>query len=308
MSPIRSGIVHRPASRLITVGCLAWGVSACSNSATAPVPESAESLVGLWQSTVPDVAQTTLEFRAGQEFSLVHADYVDRRCSSEKGVWSVSDGTLTLRVTTRNGELVSDSVESALFSRVGNTLTITPVSGVQGTFGSASSMPGCADYGWMSMVMSAEVDGIMTDFSTRGSFLINLPAGISSGFLRLTGFFDPDQLGLDPSCMTCRLLNIDVYHELGAPLETGTYPTESFGPTGNRSEAQYDLTYPGISQFGSNDSDPTIQPWSGEVVVATLTSQVAEGTFHFIVYDATGSGPPYPNVTIENGSFRLTFD
>ena len=221
---------------------------------------------------------------------------------------SVSDGTLTLQITTRNGQLVSGPVESLSYGRSGSTLTVAPPSESAGTYGLVSSMPICADYGWMNMVMSAEIDGVMTDFSTSGLFIINLGASLSSGFVSLTGFADPDGRGLDPACGTCQLLNIDVYHELGAALESGTYPVEAFGPTGNRAEAQYRPSFGNSLQLGTNDSDPDTQPWAGQVLVTTMTPDLAEGTFEFVVYDATGSGPPYPSVTITNGSFRLAFD
>lgn len=303
-----SEIGRRFVSCLVVSSGLVLVAAGCSDSSAGTGPVSSESLIGIWQSTVPDVSEVSFEFEDGQEFTAVHADYVNRRCTSESGVWSVSDGTLTLQITTRNGQLVSGFVESLSYGRSGSTLTVAPPSESAGTYGLVSSMPICADYGWMNMVMSAEIDGVMTDFSTSGLFIINLGASLSSGFVSLTGYSDPDGRGFEPTCATCQLLNIDVYHELGAALEPGTYPVETFGPTGNRAEAQYTPSFANPSQLGTNDSDPTTQPWVGQVLVTTMTSELAEGTFEFVVYDATGSGPPYPSVTVTNGSFRLAFD
>jgi hypothetical protein len=300
---------HRFALRLLALSLVTLGMTVCAESATDPDSQPAESLIGIWTSTVPDVSEISFEFEDGQEFTAVYADYVNRRCTSESGVWSVADGSLTLQVATRNGQLVSGSVESVSYERSGNTLTIASPLESAGTYGPASSMPICADYGWMNMVMSAEIDGVATDFSTSGLFVIDLGSSIASGFVSLSGYYDPDGVGFDPTCATCQLLNIDVYHELGAALEPGTYPVETFGPTGNRAVAQYTPSFGNpTGTLGTNDSDPNTQPWSGQVLVTTMTPDLAEGTFEFVVFDTTGSGPPYPSVTITNGSFRLAFD
>ena len=160
-----------------------------------------------------------------------------------------------------------------------------------------------------SMIMFAEVDGVLTDFSWEGDFEIDLEASIRDGNMSITGFTDPDGLGLNSACATCTLLNIDLFHELGVALTTGTYPVENFGPTGLRSEATYTPSFAVSSTaFGSNDSDPNTQPWSGEIVVGTLTADAVVGTFEFVLYDGGATGPPYPEVTITNGSFRLSLD
>ena len=285
------------------------GVAACAETTTAPVLAEPEELIGIWRSTVPGVSETTFEFEDGQAFNAVYADYVDRQCTTESGSWSVTGGVLTLNVTQRNGQLVSSSPESVAYERSGNIVTISAPAASEGTYGRASSLPICADYGWMSMVMFAEIDGVLTDLSWRGLFEPNLGSGLSDGFVSIAGYHDPDGAGLDPTCATCALLTIDLFHELGVALTPGTYPVETFGPTGLRSEAQYRPSYANTStSFGTNDSDPTLQPWSGQVLVTTMNEFVAEGNFEFALYDATGTGPPYPSVTITNGSFRLSFD
>ena len=130
----------------------------------------------------------------------------------------------------------------------------------------------------------------------------------ADGFTSISGYYDPDGLGFDPGCATCQVLTLDLFHELGAALTTGTYPVETFGETGLRSEGTYVPDLAAFAQFGTNDSDPATQPWSGQVLITEMTAEAAAGSFEFVVYDEGGAGPPYPSVTVTNGSFRLSFD
>ena len=295
--------------RLLIALLAVLGVAGCAEATTDPVLAEPEGLIGIWRSTVPGISETTFRFEDSQAFTAVYADYVDRQCTTESGSWSVASGVLTLNVTQRNGQLISSSPESVAYERSGNVVTISTPAVAEGTYSPASSLPICADYGWMNMVMFAEIDGVFTDLSWRGLFEVNLGSGLVDGFVSITGYYDPEDSGLDPTCATCALLTIDLFHELGVALTPGTYPVETFGPTGLRSEAQYWPSYANTStSFGTNDSDPILQPWSGQVLVTSVNEFVAEGNFELVLYDVTGTGPPYPSVTVTNGSFRLSFD
>lgn len=199
-------------------------------------------------------------------------------------------------------------------------MAIGPRPRVAWAFAIASALSGCSDdptapdagpdeQPVAAMVMSADIDGAPTDLSWQGDFIVDVAASVRDGTLSITGFTDPNGLGLGSSCSTCALLNIDLFHELGVSLTTGTYPVQTFGPTGLRAEGTYTPSFSNPdATFGSNDSDPNSQPWSGEVVVQTLTDEVAEGSFELTLYDASGTGPPYPVVVITNGLFRLSVE
>ena len=303
-------ILHR-ATRLLAV-ILVLGLPACEKIATGPDPDSEEALTRLWRFTAVGDLERTIEFFDDGSFEMVVADFPARSCTAVEGTWSLATpGFITTRSTVRNGALVSEPAEDLPYFIDSDRLVITFPDrlGPEAHGQLSGTMPICADYGWMNMTMSAEIDGVLTDLSWEGGlFTVNLGASLTDGFLSITGYYDPDGVGLDPSCTACVLLNIDLFHELGAALTTGEYPVETFGPTGLRAEAQFTPSFSEPAQFGSNDSDPATQPWSGRVQVTTMNADVAEGTFEFVVYDATGSGPPYPSATITNGSFRLSFD
>lgn len=292
-------LLHRSAVALCVIV-----TTACGAETTGPDGPSEDSPVGRWQATAANVSESSVDFRADGSFTWVEADLVGRVCSSAEGQWSVSSGVLTTTVTERDGAGVSESPQQWTFTTSASALVLNGT-----THGTVGVLPVCEDYGWMRMVMFADIDGVTTDLSWRALFEVDLADEIADGSIDVNGFVDPDGVGLDPSCDRCMLLEMELFHELGIALTSGAYPVENFGPTGLRSEAT--LT-PDFSQstvtYGSNDSDPLVQPWVGEVVISTLSADVLAGTFELTLYRADGTGPPLPTMTVTNGSFRLSFD
>ena len=298
----------RSARLLVTLGVL-LGATACEKIDTGPDPDSTEALYGFWRHTGVGVLERTIEFFPDGTLFQVEANWRENTCGSAAGMWSVdAPGVLTIQYTARDGAPVSEAALALPYFIDSSRLGITfPTSfGPEMHAQLQATMPTCADYGWMSMLMSADVDGATTDFSWTGFYDVDLESGVGTGFLPIIGYYDPNAVASGPLCGTCDVLNIDLFHELGVALTLGDYPVETFGPTGLRAETQY-LSPGSSTNYGSNDSDPNSQPWSGQAQVTRLTSELIEGSFEFILYDATGAGPPYPSVTITNGSFRLTF-
>lgn len=284
------------------------GVASCTET-TGPDPLSADALIGIWSYEVPGVTEVTIEIEDGGTWSSIEADLVNRVCDTAAGVWSAAEGVLTAQATERNGDPVSEPAERTPYGRSGSTLTLTPSGEAPNTYAVGASFPVCSDYGWATIVLYAELDGVMTEFSDPYGALIDLEASTADGTVSVAGLLDPEGLGPE-QCTTCSWLQIDLYHELGVALYPGTYPIEQFGPTGLRAEATYWPEFWSLDRtYGSNDSDPSVQPWTGQAVVSTLSPLVAEGSFEFTVFDAgSGTGPPYPSVVLTNGYFRISYN
>ncbi|MDG2283582.1 MAG: hypothetical protein P8L45_10700 [Longimicrobiales bacterium] len=284
------------------------GLGACSET-TGPNPLPADALIGIWEYEVPGVTEVTIEIEDGGTWSSIEADLVNRVCDTAAGVWSATDGVLTTQTTERYGGPVSEPAEQTPYTRSGSTLTLTPPGEASNTYALGGSFPVCSDYGWAKIVLFAELDGVMTEFSDPYDAQINLETSTADGTVSVAGLLDPEGLGSE-QCTACSWLLIDLYHELGVALYPGTYPIEQFGPTGLRAEATYWPDFQSADPtYGSNDSDPSLQPWTGQVVVSTLSPLVAEGSFEFTVFDSgSGTGPPYPSVVLTNGYFRISYN
>lgn len=263
------------------------------------------SITGVWRSGVPGDTEATLELGSDGTFRVLDAFFGLQQCSVASGTWTQTETQLQVRTTERDGVSVVED-EDVPYTLSGGTLVTQPGTADEEVWARFGSMPTCADYGWPSFAMGAEVDGVSYDFSDNPPSVV-LEDAIAAGFLTVTGWDTPD--GISTNCVTCRVLELEIFTELASPLVPGTYPIESFGAGGLRSGGLVRLDYPSTDQhYRTDEGDPGTQPASGQVILTTVTAERIEGTFEFVAYDGRAVGPPYPTLTVTNGYFRLSFD
>jgi hypothetical protein len=201
----------------------------------------------------------------------------------------------------------SSGEEEVPYTLSGSTLVTQPGDADEEVWSRFGSMVTCADYGWPDFAMAADVDGVSIDFSQNPPTL-SLEDAIRDGFLSVSGWSGAAG-GETTACVTCQVLELEVFTDLVSPLVPGTYPIESFAAGGLTSRGLLRVNYPSTDEhYRSGEGDPATQPASGQVVLSTVTAERIEGTFEFIAYDGRAMGPPYPLVRVTNGFFRLAFD
>jgi hypothetical protein len=286
----------------VLAGCLL--LAGCSD--TDPTDVDPTTVEGVWRSGVSGVQESTLEFAGDGSFRVVDADFGLQRCSVETGVWTQMDEALAIRVTERDGRPISEEVDVP-YTLSGSSLVTQAGTSEEEVWSRFESMPTCADYGWPSFSMGADVAGVFTDFSQNPPTL-SLEEAIADGRIMVAGWSAAPG-GETTSCVTCQVLELEIFTEPAGPLVPGTYPIEAFAAGGLISRALLRVDYPSTDEhYRTDEGDPDTQPPSGQVTLTTVTPQRIEGTFAFIAYDGRAAGPPYPLVTVTNGFFRFAFD
>jgi hypothetical protein len=289
---------------LLAVWLVTAGLWACSESDPADVEDG--TVVGVWRTGSSGGVESTLEFRDDGIFRAIDAQFGTQRCLVSEGTWSQADNVLSIRHTLAEG-MPSSEEEEVPYTLSGSTLVTQPGLADEEVWSRFGSMVTCADYGWPDFAMAADVDGVSMDFSQNPPTL-SLEDAIRDGFLTVAGWSGAPG-GETTACVTCQVLELEIFTELASPLVPGTYPMESFAAGGLTSRALLRVNYPSTDEhYRSDDGDPGTQPASGQVVLATVTAERIEGTFEFVAYDGRAMGPPYPLVTVTNGFFRLAFD
>jgi hypothetical protein len=95
--------------------------------------------VGIWQQSVPDLFEYSLEFAGSGDFGRTYAHFVDEWCYESSGSWTASADSLFIQYD--NGQ------ETLAYERVGNGLEITFDDGNSSFLTLTDTMPLCADYG-----------------------------------------------------------------------------------------------------------------------------------------------------------------
>ncbi len=285
---------------------LTVSISACGLTG----PDDEESLVGVWQVTVPGDYEAHLEFLSNGSWEVVDGDFVQEVCMVERGTWAVDGDVLSVTITYRDGDAVSESFDIP-FQLSGDQLTLEDDTDDVETFVRTDEMIDCSFYAWPTVVFSAEVDGVPMDF-TDTFWIAQRDAGfslldiINFGQIDIQGF---DETGADVSgCAGCRLLDLQLF-AFGGTLVTGTYSVgDDASVTGLRAFGMYTPDFvTAFGRFRTDGSDPSQQPWQGTVTVTSADADLFAGTFEFTAYDHLHAGPVLPLVSVTNGVFSIDY-
>lgn len=270
------------------------------------VPAGApEALIGVWAYTIAGDIESTIEFRSDGTWTVVDADLAFERCETEDGTWSAADGVIDVLVQSRNGAPVSES-ETVDYEISGSTLTTYYADGDSETWTRTGVMKSCGDYAWPVYRMTAVIDGVEYAFDNSPFFVEGeLEAGIAAGSLYFGGWNVSD--GDQTSCVTCRVLEFDLFNNSGGEIVPGTYAAMVTGGETLVGRAIYRPSYSGsdVSYVSDDAADPA--DWSGSMEVISATATRFEATFEFVLWDGRAT-PPLPSVTVTDGYILFTHE
>lgn len=215
---------------------------------------------GVWLLEDAGVRETTVRLTDDGSFSRVVADLVGQTCVSSSGRWRVTGDVLTLTVTTRANQPVSESEQYGLAVQASELLLdggAAPGRYVRGT-----SMVSCVDYAFGSWigVLSAEVDGVELAFQVGAVDL-----DVDRGELAVDGSHDE------------RLLSLRVDGSPG-PLDARTFTVQNVP---GASDTFYGLYHPDPASTVFSGFDTTRLSPTGSLTLTSIAPERIVATFSF---------------------------